>query len=161
MKPEEIKVVSNSSLNSEQEKDLDKLLSLARKDSFLGDNDEVGDITKHRLVILYGDKEEMVGFLTPKKQSFKGVNHWRAGALFTIPKYRGKGIMFKALESFFKTHQPGISWIDDKNTASVALFKKLGFIKDKEREHDGAIGHWYIRPKIVKALESIPSYLRW
>src|SRR5438067_10796184 len=91
---EATKVVNQNKLTTEQEKEFEKVLSSATKDKFLGDDDdEVIREGKRRLVILYGEKQEIAGFYSPETMSVKGTRHWRAGALYLIPKFRGKGIM--------------------------------------------------------------------
>lgn len=113
------------------------------------------DVPKERcIVILYGSSEVPIGFYTPRKQNVKGKDHWRAGTLFIQKAYQNKGIMYSVLNEFFSTHLPGLSWIDNTNTKSIKLFKKLGFIEGKARtDDDGSEGHWWVKGKSSVANE--------
>lgn len=158
-KTDGLRVVDSSKLNETQTKQLEKVVHASTTDKFLGsDESEVVRDGERRLVLLYGVQQEVIGFMSPKRQSYRGTNHWRAGAIFTVPKYRGRGLMFAALLEFFTKHQPGLSWIDDANHPSIELFKKLGFVKDKQRSHDGYDGHWYSRQKVA---ENLPASSKW
>lgn len=119
-----------------------------------------------RQCLVIVDDNVPVGFYTPKTQSFNGVVHWRAGTLFLVSQARGKGIMHGVLKDFFDTHQPGLSWIADKNAASIHLFTSLGFVKAKAKIAQwGEEGHWWIHPKEKLSIEHIqsaePVYLKW
>jgi RimJ/RimL family protein N-acetyltransferase len=141
-------------LTDEQKTSFQKVLKEAAQNKFLGGDEEKVIPKKRCIVILFGEKTEPVGFYTPRKQNLLGVNHWRAGTLFVLKSHQGKGIMKQVLADFFASHQPGLSWIEDSNMASTALFRSLGFRRDKERSDDpDRPGHWWIRDKTAVALE--------
>jgi RimJ/RimL family protein N-acetyltransferase len=75
-----------------------------------------------------------------------------------MKSHQGKGIMSQVLSAFFTTHQPALSWIEDTNTASIALFKSLGFTKAKARDDGDRPGHWYLKEKTVPANECITAH---
>ncbi len=127
-----VTVINQNKLSDDQQKQFDKVLKSATQDSFLGDDeDEVIRKGKKRMVIVHEDGN-VAGFYSPYSTNVKGTTHWRAGALYLMQNYRGRGIMESVLKEFFDTHTPGISWIDDKNAKSIALFKKLGFEQSKD-----------------------------
>lgn len=98
--------------------------------------------SSNRKVIYDGDTP--VGFFNPRPQSFKGKQYWRAGAVYVKQDSQGKGLATNALKDFYEGRR-GIAWIDQENTASKALFSKIGFQQDKPLEVDGSQGHWYIK----------------
>lgn len=151
---ENVKIVLEKNLTPEQKKAFESVLKESSKNGFLdSDMEELFNSNRCR-VILYGDKEEVAGFFTPRSGVYNGKTTWRPGALFTLPKYRGKGIMKEALTQFFRKHARGLCWIDDKNKASIALFTSLGFKRGDAREHENNAGHWYVFEKDKIAMES-------
>ena len=136
-------------------------LRLAKQDPFLATSkaEELrGGET--RQVILY--HSEVVGFFSPRQQSYEGKPHWRAGALFLLPAWRKQGIMNWVLRDFFHKHPRGLVWIDDKNTASLRLFTGLGFERAQFRKGiDGEPGHWYVLRPRAQSLEALPAYTHW
>jgi RimJ/RimL family protein N-acetyltransferase len=152
---QDIKTLPLEKLSNKQASDFKTVLKEASSNKFLGGDEEEVIPTKRCIVILYGKDEQPVGFYTPKKQNMKGVDHWRAGTLFILKDYQGKGIMSAVLKDFFESHQPGLSWIEDTNNASIALFKSLGFKRDKARnDGDDHPGHWWVKPKVNVGTES-------
>lgn len=135
------------------------LFKEAESDKFVGGSPEnVNRPGSKHIAIIDESNGEIAGFFTPKTTNILGVNYHRAGTLYTAKKYRKKGVMEKALGDYFKKHMPALSWIEEGNVASTALFKKLGFVKDKP--HVG--GHWWKKDKPATAsLESRPVYLEW
>lgn len=161
---EPIKTQDLKKLSEPQRKLFQKVLQEAAKSPFLGGDEETSVAKRPKcVVILYGAKEEPVGFYTPKKQNLLGKDHWRAGIIFLAERFQGKGIMSATLRSFFATHQPGLSWIEDANAASIRLFTSLGFTQFKRRDSDdGRPGHWYIQ-KGALSVEDLPApiYSHW
>jgi L-amino acid N-acyltransferase YncA len=48
------------------------------------------------------------------------------------------------LSKFFSEHKPGLCWIDNTNTASIQLYKSIGFVKGKQNNlSDTEQGYWY------------------
>jgi RimJ/RimL family protein N-acetyltransferase len=162
---ESIKTVDLTKLSAPQTKLFQAVLKEAAQNQFLGGDEETSVAKRPKcVVILHGDKEEPIGFYTPKKQNLLGKDHWRAGIIFISSRFQGQGIMKKVLGDFFATHQPGLSWIEDANAASIRLFTSLGFTQFKRRDSDdGRPGHWYIQKKGALAVESLPApiYSRW
>lgn len=161
-----IEVIAEAKLSNVQRRQLDSVMSLAKKDKYLltDKNDWIREGEVRKAIIC---EEVVVGFISPKRQMFHGSTHWRAGALYVTPQQQGKGIMSRVLHDFFTTHSPGLTWIDDSNRASISVFRKLGFIMDKARNgKDGEPGHWYYLPKgsLSLTLESttkLPAYIAW
>ncbi len=159
---EKVRVINKDKLSEEQEKQFDRVLKDATQNKFLGDDEEdVIRTGQRRMVILFDD--EVIGFYSPQTTSVKGVRHHRAGALFLVAKMRGKGIMEYVLREFFTTHSPGFSWIDDSNSGSIALFKRLGFKQSKAKEHDGHRGHFYLKDSSISLEHEImvPAWASW
>lgn len=166
-----VNVVSHTKLTKPQLADLQHVMALAKKDPFLETpDDEVIREGDDRAAILLN--AQVVGFFSPSKTSFLGVRHHRAGALYLLPEYRGKGIMREALSAYFATKTPALSWIADNNAASQKLFKALGFVQNKAKAGQGGeAGHWYLKPKSDAALEEgkpgycativKPAYFNW
>jgi RimJ/RimL family protein N-acetyltransferase len=161
-----IETHANSSLDTYQLDKLKELITQAEQDNFLGNGQGSGINVKDIIVcILYEDK--LIGFYSPVKRWYIDRNYFRAGALYLLPTYRGKGIMEKVLTDYFNWHKPGLAWIDESNTKSIALFKKLGFEQGKAwaGKHDRK-GHWYTKINTT-ALEQIkttklrPNFLDW
>lgn len=67
------------------------------------------------------------------------------GALYVLPKYRGRGFMQIALANYLRTHKRALVWIDSKNHVSQALFEKLGFVKDNPKNFNDWAGHYFIK----------------
>lgn len=160
---ESIVVVNKNKLTEDQAKEFENVLKVAAKDKFLGDDGvEPENDEKKRMVIFV--KDEIAGFFSPERSSIKGVIHHRAGALFLIPKFRGKGIMEIVLREFFSKHSPGLSWIDDSNYKSISLFKRLGFKQGKQRDHENHKGHWYLKDSPIaleEHSEKLPAWATW
>ena len=147
-------VINSNRLTVELKKQFDEVLKKAGQDKFLGE-DYIKSTSGHKVIV---DQKEnkVVGFFTPRSSGRKGEKWWRAGGLFLIQEARGQGVMEKVLAEFFATHYPALSWIDDDNAKSIALFKRLGFKKERAMESDGNMGHWYLLIKPPKpAVESI------
>lgn len=147
-------VINSNKLTAELKKQFDEVLKQAGRDKFLGE-DYIESTSGHKVII---DQKEnkVVGFFTPRASGRRGEKWWRAGALFLIQQARGQGVMEKVLAEFFATHYPALSWIDDTNVKSIALFKRLGFKKERAMESDGHMGHWYLLIKPLKpAVETI------
>lgn len=137
-----ITTVKQNKLEERFKKQLSSVVSSAEQDPFLMNDSKDIEKSNNKEIIIWENKE-VIGFFTPTKTNYKGVSHWRAGALYLITAQRGKGIMEYVLTEFYKKHQMGIVWINDENLRSINLFKKLGFEKDKARDHEGKPGHWY------------------
>lgn len=138
------------------------VLKAAALDAYLGGPDD--DITKRPVVMVILTAGKPIGFHCPKEQSWDGVKHYRAGVLFLLPEHRGQGHMKEVLKEFFQSRRPGLSWIDDENENSQALFKSLGFKRDKPKiSANGEVGHWWVLPKGSLALENRPPtiYEQW
>lgn len=158
----QILLVKEGKLTPAQARRYRDLVQMGVRDPFLLLDEESVNNTEKRQVILYGHDEVPVGFISPHRQSMQGQNHWRAGAVFLDPKYRGKGIMAQVLQEFFATHQPGLAWIDAKNHSSQQLFKRLGFVQYKVRHGStGQLGHWYVKPKKSISTENAPAWTAW
>lgn len=138
----QLKVLSVSDLSSVQLKRFQEVIKLAGSEEHLKGEFDADGNSKARKVIIT-DTEDVAGFFTPSQTSVKGVKYWRAGALYLLPKYRGKGLMYLALKEYFRSHIPGIAWIADSNTASINVFTKLGFKPYKPKEYEGIPGFWY------------------
>jgi RimJ/RimL family protein N-acetyltransferase len=138
MPSDTVTVKKSTGLTSDQLKDLIAMADRANKDPTLA-----GYVDNPSMAVFIG--QELVGFFSPRKTSYQGKPHWRAGALWTEPKHRHKGVMKKALEEFFATHHPCLSWIEDTNGASIKLFLRLGFKKGPKRDLEDTPGHWYTK----------------
>lgn len=132
------KVVTLDKLTSKQQKQRDVLIQEAIDDPFLGQ-----DIKAPADYILLLD-DVAVGFFSPYATKYKNAKHYRAGALYLTSAARGKGLMSRALTEYFQTHRPGLAWIEDSNHPSNALFKNLGFVKDKAKSYADWEGHYYV-----------------
>ena len=159
-----LKVIDAQRLTPAQQTDLQHLLDLARSDPYLRDDESpVVREGERREVIVYN--HVLVGFYSPRRQSYLGDIRWRAGALFLAPEYRGQGVMEHVLKGFFATHPSALTWIDDTNVRSINLFVKLGFVKVKPcKAKDGGDGHWYLLnppAKLVVLEHPNPAYFNW
>lgn len=155
-----VTVKREKELLPEHKRELALVLDQAEQDPFLKGDESVLRHNPSRRAIVWRN-EEVVGFFSPEKTSFKGLKCWRPGALYLLPSYRGKGIMEEVLKHFYAEYSPGLAWIDDTNNRSINLFTKLGFVKDKEREFEGKKGHWYFLPKMKSGNESLGSAYTW
>lgn len=161
-----IQTCSLTKLSPKQTKAFTLVLQQANKDKYLSPHEEEEVPKKPQcVVVLYGKEKLPIGYYTPRRESWPGHSYWRSGTVFIVPQYRGKGIMAQVLREFFETHQPGLAWIDDKNSASINLFNALGFVKERPKvDGDGNAGHWYIRPRTKLSAESnakLPVYFNW
>jgi RimJ/RimL family protein N-acetyltransferase len=157
---DQIKTRELSKLTSHQTRLFQDVLSQASQDRYLSPNEHETVPQKPTVVvILLG--EEPVGFYCPKSQMWGNQRYWRCGACFVVPKHQGKGIMGKVLKEYFDRYSHALSWIEDGNTKSIALFTSLGFVKSKRKDYEGYPGHWYVKEKATVSQESLPVYLRW
>jgi len=148
-----MKVLKEGQLSIAQTKQYDAVKKAALQDKFLQD----GPLDYPNRNIIVTDDGDVAGYYTPHRSSLKGKPAWRPGALFIAPAFRGQNLMFQALSEFYqKPPRRGVAWIDDRNSASIALFTKLGFLKDKPYEDEGYPGHWWILDKV-----SQPGYTHW
>lgn len=156
MKEEMIRVIDSSKLSDREKEIFANVLDEATKNKFLFGSEEELSIDTRRKVILYGDNEVPVGFYTPRRTSYLGTNHWRSGLVFVQRSHSHKGIAFKVLKKFFAVHTPGFAWIEDTNTVSIGLFKKLGFTKDKANDYGDPDhpGHIWVKGKLSVGNES-------
>lgn len=138
-----IQTFATTALSKPQAAAFEVILEESAKDPWLGGS--VEDIIKRPTVVVITDNDIPIGFFCPKRQSWDGVNHWRAGALYLTRSKRGQGIMRQVLRKFFNAHMPGLAWIDDRNTGSLHLFEGMGFKRSKARPGaDGEPGHWWL-----------------
>lgn len=139
-----------------------ELLHMAGQDPYLDNGDGSLRSAHQRMAILH---DGVVGFFSPFQQCHQGRDYWRAGPLYLMQGMRGQGIMRQALQEFFASHTPGLTWIDDTNEASIRLFTFLGFVKQgPQRAQNGGMGSWYVQAPnagVQAALEALPAYLRW
>ncbi len=133
-------------------------LKSAKIDPFLQGASSLDDPNAKRLIILV--QENVIGFMTPEKTSMKGVQYWRAGALYVSKENRKKGNATSALRIFFQSHRPGIAWIEDTNVHSIRAFEKIGFYKWKPKQMNDLVGHWYLLDK-VSSIEKRPAFIGW
>lgn len=145
---DKVSVIARNSLSKEQKEEFDIVQEKGYSDPFLKGAETNITGKMDAMVIIHDTDKQVIGFLVPERTSYKGQRHWRSGAVYLKPEYRGRGIMFNVLQEFFLKHNPALAWIDDSNNKSINLFTKLGFIKHKPKDHDGVHGHWYILTKM-------------
>lgn len=149
-------------LSPRQADSFKKVIQEASKDTYLKEDNGDEIVPKaHSVVILYGNTEEPVGYYTPKSQTYEGKRYWRAGTLYLLSRYRGKGIMQAALADYFDSKPRCLSWIEDANTDSVRMFTSLGFTKAKPKVYTERPGHWYVKENPQLSTESEPIYWGW
>jgi hypothetical protein len=158
-----VKTLDLDQLSPKQALCFQAVLRAAEKSKFLGgDETEVIPKKPRCVVILYGPHDMPVGFHTPVQRKLYGKEYWRAGTLFLLPQYEGRGIMKSVLKTFFANHTPCLSWIEDANTKSINLFTSLGFVRGRPKPSwNNEPGHWYLKEKLSLGLESQPVYLQW
>jgi L-amino acid N-acyltransferase YncA len=154
-------------LTEDQAKAFKVILEEASKSEYMSADEKV-NIPKIPCVVILSEKDQPIGFYTPKKQEFNGKDYWRAGALFLSAKERGKGIMHNTLMEFFDAHKPGLAWIDDANKKSIALFKSLDFDEGEVKKDGSIAGHWWTKEAKDKKLstesfgiKAKPIYSHW
>jgi RimJ/RimL family protein N-acetyltransferase len=105
------------------------MLSQASDDTFLGDI--VGKTeNKYRLGIYLNNN--LIGFLTPRQDQ---NNNWRTGAIYMLPRYRGKGYGSEAIKLFFSDKQSGSALIEPTNIGSRKAYEKAGLKFNKRFIH--------------------------
>lgn len=115
------------------------LLEEAKKEKFL-----YGiplDPKQKRCVIL--QKGTVVGAFEFGTSEQEDVTYFRTNRPYTLKAYRGQGLMFEALTHWYAARRPAMSWIDDENAASITLFSRLGFVKDRALNYQNKDGHFY------------------
>ena len=128
---EKLSTVPLAKLNPRQQLAFQKVLKEASDNPYLSPDESTTVPKKQCIVILYGNQNEPVGFYCPKSQKWENERWWRAGTLFLSLRFRGKGIMQAVLGEYFDKQPRCLSWIEDKNSDSISLFKQLGFTKDE------------------------------
>jgi GNAT superfamily N-acetyltransferase len=138
-----------------QRDELQKVVLLAMQDkSLMSGEHSVVTLIDKRVAVLRDAL--VVGFYTPRQQTYVGQKYWRAGALYLDPAFRGQGIMRTALAQFFDVDVPGLAWIEESNASSVKLFTSMGFKTTTQKSlPDGSVGHWYVLKK------KPPIYRKW
>ncbi len=82
---------------------------------------------------------QVVGFFTPRRDPDGSA---RIGAIYILPKYRGRGLAQEAIRRYVETTVgPFRSWISDLNISSQRAFASAGF----ERAESFGEGHWWTR----------------
>lgn len=157
----------HSQLQGEQAEALAAIVNAAQSDQFVSDGK--GNVPKgeNRTAILLNGT--VIGFLSPYEHVLMGDTYHRAGPLFLLPEYRGKGLMREALLAFFQDHTPGLAWIDDTNKPSIKMFVSMGFTRHSPwPAESGGSGHWFtqqpsgsVRPATEQWQDHVPAYLRW
>jgi len=137
-----------------------EVLKEAAQDRYLSPDEEVAVLKKPRCVVILLNNAP-VGFYCPKSQLWNGKRAYRAGTCFISSKHQGQGIMKRVLQEYFDRYQLALSWIEEGNVKSIALFTSLGFVKNKRKDYEGYPGHWYVRERLAVSAENLPVYLRW
>lgn len=86
----------------------------------------------------------VVGIFEPTLYEYKGVTYFRTNRPYTKKAARGKGYMDTALQHWYQSRQPGWAWIDNANVKSIALFTRLGFVKEDALVHKEKDGFVYL-----------------
>jgi predicted acetyltransferase len=150
-------------LDPKQQKQWELVVKEASLDPFIGGDwlkcilDEPGE----KPICFFKDGN-LLGFMIPRQEMTKSRKlYWRSGAVYLMKIHRGKGIIGQILYDFFYDHHPAISWIDDRNAASIKLFTGLGFVAKGKYEDVGGDGHWYILDGKPKQRHLVPAFLNW
>lgn len=128
----DLKFKKPEDLTEEQQEKLESLLDDADAHEEFSGYDLVkgSEYDERRIAFLLED--EVVGFMTPRKEDRFGGDRWRTGAIFVDPKFRGKRIAPAAMKQFFKDKK-GYAWISKENTSSQNAFRLAGFTQGEER----------------------------
>lgn len=132
-------LLSSSALSPVLKEQYEALLEEAMKERFLY-GVPLDPKQKRCVLVQEGNVAGACEFSTSEQE---GVTYFRTNRPYTLKAYRGKGLMFEALSHIYKTHRPAMSWIDDENTSSIALFTRLGFVKDRALHYKNKDGHFY------------------
>jgi GNAT superfamily N-acetyltransferase len=166
------RLIEYKDLTSSQKEMFEELVQEAVDDPYVGGEWLIAVISKSKdpiaskvhkiklIAILKGSK--IVGLFNPRLMS---NGYWRSGVIYVEKKSRGEGIMFRVLRDFFSTHCPATAWIADNNKASIGLYTKLGFKKDRPFKLSSAEkdqGHWYNLDNLHQlAMETYLPCLSW
>lgn len=132
-------LLSSKSLSPQLKEQYDALLEEANQEEFL-----YGiplDAKQKRCVIVQDGV--VVGVCEVSTSEQEDVTYFRTNRPYTLKAHRGKGYMFEALDYLYKANHPGMAWIDDNNAASIALFTRLGFVKERALRYKEKDGHFY------------------
>ena len=101
------------------------IVRAAREDALLRSRVYLTD-RRRRAILCDG---EVVGFVTPHETP----SGWRAGPIFVLPAYRGRGLV----EAFYASHpdRTWVAFVPSGKPASRVMHTKAGFKKWKDSTH--------------------------
>lgn len=135
-----MEIIFHTRLNEQQKIQYDNLLEESKEEPYLYGKGLVPALS--RQVIVHDNN--VVGCFESGQILFENKMYHRTNRPYTAKAYRGKGLMFDALQDWYSYRRPAMCWIDDDNQASIALFTRLEFIRKEPFFHKEKDGHIYI-----------------